>query len=348
VDSTPLTSSNLLTGLLADVQIGTTTEGNSIAGSFSLNFLGDVTRSIAHDATAAELKLALEEDISSLTHVYVNRTDPTNNCNDGFCPDGPTKQGGYTWTLELTTDVGNVSPTSPTSPDFDTEGAVEALTFTNELVDSYCTNFAVDSNCPTVRITEGHSRSRVIAMQELASTRPFSLAYGGGGAGYGGAGGQGYGYTSPGAAYNDDQISSLLGGSGGQLGYVAPYEANLFRTNPGDIVNGRPQGRGGAGGGAIEIVAANDIVLGEHAIINLEGEKGTDAMMTGGGGGSGGALLLSAGGIIRHQGKISARGGAGGAIHAADLAGQERTDIVSGHGAAGSGGRVAMFAQAIT
>ena len=344
IDSTPLTATNLLTGIGADVQVATVQQGNSIAGDFSLSFLSSTTRLMPHDVDAAALQTALKEDIPSLSHVFVFRTDPTNNCNDGFCPNGPTKQGGYTWTLELTTNVGNVSPTFPVSSDFDAEGAVEVMTFANQLTDSYCTNFATDSDCPVVRITADHSLTAIAGRLELTSPRPFSLAFGGGGGGYGGSGGDGFGWTSPGSPYNDERITALLGGSGGQLGYVAPFEANLFRETGDPGTNGRPRGRGGAGGGALEIVAVNDITLGPNGVLNFDGERGTDAFMTAGGGGSGGAVLLSAGGVIRLQGKISVAGGNGGEA----LEPNGRTDIVNGHGAAGSGGRVAMFAQAIT
>ena len=112
-----------------------------------------------------------------------------------------------------------------------------------------CSNYATDSNCPTVRVTGNYSKTRIDALKYLTSDRPFSLAFGGGGAGYAGSGGAGYGYTAPGAPYGDERLNSLLGGSGGQLGYVNPYEANMFS---------RPRGRGGAGGGAIEVRSGDD------------------------------------------------------------------------------------------
>ena len=59
-----------------------------------------------------------------------------------------------------------------------------------------------------------------------------------------------------------------------------------------------PRGRGGSGGGAIEIVAANDIVMGSNSVISCEGEAGANGYMSAGGGGSGGSILLAAGGSI--------------------------------------------------
>ncbi|GMI11724.1 hypothetical protein TrVE_jg8603 [Triparma verrucosa] len=335
-DSTPLTVTNLLTGLDADVVVATVQDGNSISGQFYLNFLSETSGPYAHDVSAADMQATLLASHTKLIHAFVERTDPTNNCNDGYCDDGPTKEGGYIWTLTLMTHEGNLTPTSPTGTNFGVEGIIDTMTATSELVDAIgCSNHAVDPNCPSVRVTSDYSRTRIDALKLLTSLRPFSLAFGGGGAGYGGSGGAGYGYTAAGAAYGDEKISSLLGGSGGQLGYVHPFEANLFS---------RPRGRGGAGGGALEIVAVNDIILGPNCDINLDGETGFDAEMTAGGGGSGGALLLSAGGTITNKGKLSVRGGAGGT--AANPNG--RVDVVNGHGGGGSGGRIAMFAQAIT
>ena len=94
VDSTPLTVTNLLTGIHADVIIDTTQHGNSIGGDFTLSFLGSTTNAMPHDASASEMEIALKDAISDLAHVFVVRTDPSNNCNDGYCKDGPTKEGG--------------------------------------------------------------------------------------------------------------------------------------------------------------------------------------------------------------------------------------------------------------
>ena len=336
VDSTPLTVTNLLTGIGANVEIATIQTGNSIGGQFSLSVLGGTTAKMNHDVTAEDMKKALLEGVPNLEHALVHRTDPTNNCNDGFCKEGPTKEGGYTWTLVLMTYADNITPTFPLSPLADSEGAYPELKATNELTDSICTDYSVHSNCPRIQIKTNHTRTSVDALRALTSNRPFSFAFGGGGAGYGGKGGAGYGFTSAGSPYGDEKISQLVGGSGGQLGYVHPFEANLWD---------RPRGRGGAGGGALEIVAVNDITLGVNCRIGFDGEDGHDALMTAGGGGSGGSILMSAGGFIRVDGKLSVRGGNGGAAEQPN----GRVDLATnGHGGGGSGGRIAMYAQAVT
>ncbi len=166
---------------------------------------------------------------------------------------------------------------------------------------------------------------------------------------------------------------SLLGGSGGALGLMHPYlfEALDPEVLP-DIKNGStvddPQyrwklngsdiasrftpvyattkqdprvgkrrfslgGRGGAGGGAIELVAVNDLEIGEFCHIRVDAAPGHESNNAGGGGGSGGSVLLAAGGVIRLRGTISARGGAGGAAPRG--------------GGGGGGGRVALYANAL-
>ena len=92
-------------------------------------------------------------------------------------------------------------------------------------------------------------------------------------------------------------------------------------------------GRGGAGGGAIELVAVNDLEIGEFCHIRVDAAPGHESNNAGGGGGSGGSVLLAAGGVIRLRGTISARGGAGGAAPRG--------------GGGGGGGRVALYANAL-
>ena len=183
-----------------------------------------------------------------------------------------------------------------------------------------------------------HQRPRARSQPDariLERIETVFVGFWGGGGSYGGRGGNGYGFTVSGDLYGDEKIDTLLGGSGGQLGYLSPFEAHIFD---------RPRGRGGSGGGALEIVAINDIVLGENANIQFDGEAGFSSMMNAGGGGSGGSVLLSAGGIIRHDGRLSVRGGMGAEAELPN----SRSDIINGHGGGGGGGRVAMFSQSIT
>ena len=328
MDSGNLTVTNLLNGIGASITVATLTEGNTIGGTFSLTFLGLRTRSIEHDVTSNNLKSILMEEITPLLTADIIRSDPINNCNDGFCDNGPSRAGGYIWTLTLTTKVGNISPNSPTSTEFDTEGEISEMVALNKLTG------CVDSICPRILISDGHGRSNIKAMKKLDIKKPFSLSFGGAGGGYGGYGGHGFGDNLPGATYGDDYISYLCGGSGGALGYTQPFEAAMFDD---------PRARGGSGGGAIELIASNDIIIGKRAIINCGGETGSSGLMTAGGGGSGGTVLLSAGGVIHHQGTISANGGNGG--YASQP--QGRSEIEDRHGSGGGGGRVALYGQSI-
>merc|ERR1711871_1299629 len=167
-------------------------------------------------------------------------------------------------------------------------------------------------------------------------------------------GGSGYGDNSVGKIYGDDTITNLWGGSGGCMRGPHPMEINIGPSS-------RSFGRGGHGGGAIEIVAANDITVGEYGKFIVNGGDGEQTSEGGGGGGSGGSVVLSAGGVILNKGTIDASGGQGGHggrgkrnIYSASQVAkfpkdswQYRTlDHMAGGG--GSGGRVAMFGQSVT
>lgn len=326
-DSTGLTTTNYLQSKGARVKVKTIRHGNSIGGMFALQFLGFQTRLINHDVSASELTDILLLDIPFLSSAEVLRSDPTNNCNDGHCDNGVGRSGGYTWTLTLTTSEGNVTPFSPTSRLFNEEGEVANMTSLNQL--SGC----VDDQCPTIHIEMGHSKSNTIEMRSIGGTKPFSIAYGGAGAGYGGAGGVGFDDALPsGKAYGDERISNLWAGSGGGVGIKQPFQLGVFN---------QPRFRGGSGGGAIEIVGLNDIVLGSNSIISCDGESGSDGYISAGGGGSGGAILLSAGGVVRVDGKLSVLGGAGG------FKKSKLPNKFGGHGGGGSGGRVAVYGQSV-
>lgn len=324
-----ITSTNLLSGKNANVTIKTIQEGNSIGGMYQLGFLGFWTRNLSHDVSSNDMEYAFIHDIPLLETASVVRTDAVNNCSDGFCTNGPTRAGGYVWTVTLTTQQGNISPGSPTSAEFGTEAPFSFMNATSKLLTG-----CIQHECPSLVVTDGHTRSNIVQMRNLISTKPFSFAYGGGGAGYGGKGGEGFGLNPAGKEYGDEKISRLNGGSGGALGYSQPFEANIFSL---------PSGRGGSGGGAIEIVAMNDIVLGPNGRLEFNGESGHGGMWTAGGGGSGGAVLLSADGVVKVDGKICVAGGNGGIA----LNPHGRSDIEDGHGGGGAGGRVAINAQSV-
>ena len=59
----------------------------------------------------------------------------------------------------------------------------------------------VDNQCPTIQIEMGHLKSNNIEMRSIVGTRPFSIAYGGAGAGYAGTGGVGFKALPSGSAY---------------------------------------------------------------------------------------------------------------------------------------------------
>ena len=324
----PISASSSLSGRDAHVHVETIQNGTSIEGFYKLHFLNESTRLLRHNISAIDLETALVEDISVIESAEVVRTDPLNKCSDGMCDNGPTQEGGYSWTLCFTTMTGNLSPYSPTSKLFKFEGKYATLNSSSFL------DGCVDDICPSIIINDGHERSHISSMRALIAKKPFSFAYGGGGAGFGGEGGSGYGKNKPGGVYGDKNVSKLLGGSGGALGYIQPFEANMF-----DVLGGR----GGAGGGAIGLVAMNDITIGPSCNISVNGEDGIDGMITAGGGGSGGSILLSAGGVIKLDGHIDAKGGNGG-IATSPL---KKIAIEDGHGGGGGGGRIALFAQTI-
>lgn len=311
--------SDELTGVGSGVTARTLVHGNTMAGSFRLRFLNSTTRPLASNASAQAMASALQQDVPALFDVQVLRTDPTGHCSDGLCRNGPTPGYGYTWTLTLTTLEGNVSPTSPTGNSTTLEAPFASLVVAGA---------ELSGQGATVDVEAGHGRSPDDMKRAFNSTRPFSLAYGGGGAGYGGQGGAGYGHNPPPVAYGDVHVSELLGGSGGAMGDVDPAAIHAYDY---------PQGRGGAGGGAIEIIAINDIVIGSKGVVVVDAQDGTPASQFAGGGGSGGSVLLSAGGVIVHEGLISATGGDGG-----------KTQRGGRGGGGGAGGRVAMYAQSVT
>lgn len=175
------------------------------------------------------------------------------------------------------------SPPTPTSrlgynktDTIDKNNDLELTLFHNNLTG------CIESQCPSIIIGEGHENSHLKVMKDFIAPKPFSFSYGGAGAGYGGIGGDGFGANQAGQAYGDEEISTLYGGSGGAFDFSHPFEANMFSS---------PWGLGGSGGGALELVALNDIVLGPDSVLSCNGEDGLSGYMTAGGGGSGGILF---------------------------------------------------------
>eukprot|EP01038_Epipyxis_sp_PR26KG_P012059 gene12059-16136_t len=310
---------SFLFGIKAKVAIRTIIEGNEIGGFFTLDFQGYRSQPISAKESATGLQLILEQ-LPPVTTAYVTRNDPTENCDDGLCPYGPFPCHGLLWTVYITTDLryDDVTPTSPTSPIALTEGYHYQVTANFDSLTGYNAS---------VSISLGASSSLESPMNLLNVTFPFSLAWGGAGGSYGGLGGRGYGINPVGSVYNDEKISDLIGGSGGCMKAVHPYEINSFL--------GPTTGLAGHGGGAIEIIAANDLTIGTYGKIIANGGDGDQTSQGGAGGGSGGAILLTSGSTIIVDGLLDVSGGNGGY-------GNDQ------NGGGGSGGRIAIFADSIT
>ncbi|CAM9230395.1 unnamed protein product, partial [Choristocarpus tenellus] len=322
-------SHQLLTGINASVSVDTLVDGNTLGGTFLLGFRGGWTAGIGVDATVAEVQnslLALPGVISA--RVY--RSDPglpVNRCSDGLCREGgPSPGGGRVWTVELGTREGNTEPSSPTASEALDEGEWEWP----EVVGRFLTGTGAQ-----VELERGFGASSDLLLANFNVTQPFSIALGGTGASHGGIGGAGANAGpengTPRISYSDNALSDLLGGSGGARGGLFPAIVHALGEKTGE-------GRGGAGGGAIEFAALNDVVIGSLGRVVVDGSAGAGAWDGGGGGGSGGAVLVAAGGAIRHTGSISARGGDGGPTY---------RPLSENGGGGGGGGRVALYAQSI-
>jgi hypothetical protein len=143
-------------------------------------------------------------------------------------------------------------------------------------------------------------------------------------------------YLPAGDIYGDSSLSNLYGGSGGSSGL-----RDLNQLAVADIFS---RARGGSGGGALELVAINDIVLGTSATLSCDGESGWENFSTAGGGGSGGSILLSAGASISISGKLSAKGGSGGSRRDIMTNSSSSTRVSGG----GGGGRIAIYGQSVS
>ena len=334
-----MTAQSYLQGLQAEVWTDTLVNGNEIGGTFTLSFQGHRSESISARESAEGLRQKLV-NMPIIQSAYVERSDPTENCDDGLCENGPFQGRGFVWSIYVTTDesVDNYTPTSPTSPLAKLEGPINRFSVDIASLTGSNTSISLDW---------GLEKSPNTLMSLLNLSIPFSLAWGGAGGSYGGQGGAGYSSNPVGPVYSDDRISDLLGGSGGCMRSVYPFEVNSFR--------GPISGKGGSGGGAIEVVAANDVVIGTYGKIFVKGGDGEQTSEGGGGGGSGGSILLAAGGSVVNEGYVDASGGSGGfggpgegtprSQQALRDAGFDGFGKLAGGG--GGGGRIAIFAESI-
>lgn len=322
-----------LQGLGASVETGTVLEGNEIGGFFTLQFNGATSEPIQAAETASSFQRLLLA-MPSVSSAFVERIDPTGLCDDGLCQDGPMLSRGLLWTVFVTAneEFGNASPYSPTSPQAQANVSAASISV------DYASLTGVNA---VAEVALGLSSAPDDRKSLLSLTSPFSLAFGGAGGSFGGRGGSGYGVNDVGSVYGSDSLRDLLGGSGGCMRGIFPFETNAY--------GGISVGKGGAGGGAVELIAINDITIGSFGKLLLRGGDGEQTSEGGGGGGSGGAALLSAGGVVVNEGAIDV-GGGGGAYGGNYTAGAEVSSTpvaapISGGG--GGGGRIALFGESI-
>ncbi|KAF1329654.1 hypothetical protein FI667_g5827, partial [Globisporangium splendens] len=322
-----LRAKSYLKALSSQVLTRTIRDGNQLSGTFRLGFLDCQTRALPHNIQAEELRNALLQDFPFLLDARVSRTDPLSQClqgstaldqtaatttalspsaenrfapsqwmapnevlvdsidsvksyQDKLCSGGRGAADGYVWKVQFWTRKGNQMPSSPTSP-------------VAQLVDT------------PVPLTIDFSGLRGIeATAQVADSLCFSLAFGGAGASFGSKGGEGY--ATPfrttndyAQLYSEDNVSDLLGGSGGAGGGLDPID--LFPVVQPTL----------GGAGAIMLSAVNDILIGRNGKISVNGGHGSPGY-TAGSGGSGGTLLLISGGSISHHGVLESLGGHGG------------------------------------
>ena len=349
----------LLTGMFSHIVSDTRQHANAVGGMFTLSFLGATTAPIAFDASAEMVRTRLLEDIPNVVTAYVARTDSTASyneigeaidaldstvhaglCEDGSCTDGAGPAGGLIWTILTSTIVGIVSPPTPISPEALSPlwtQTVQVMTVDGQQLSGAGVQ-AVLSAGHVQADTRIGSLSNIVG---LDTSLPFTVAFGGSGGSYGGSGGGSGGSTSAsapapsGPTYNNQMVTKLLGGSGGAIGGQLPLSRFLRHS--------AIAGRGGSGGGVIEIVAHNDLTLHSGGGISANGEQGA-AGAAGGGGGAGGTIVLVAGGTIRQESDISVVGGPGGACVASTL---HPSASSASPGSGGGGGRIALYAQSI-
>lgn len=133
----------------------------------------------------------------------------------------------------------------------------------------------------------------------------------------GGAGGGGFGLD--GADGSDAEDGSAKGGKGVTNGGVAPLRGGCRGGHGGrfDSTNANGTGRGGWGGGALQISVGTTLTVNGGGIITAHGAGGgggaSGERIGGGGGGSGGAVLLEGAEVRVNGGSyVTANGGAGG------------------------------------
>ncbi|KAF0684433.1 Aste57867_23574 [Aphanomyces stellatus] len=235
-----LTPTTYLTGLQSTVQTRIIAAGNQLSGTFRLAFLNKLTPPLSFNISASDLQGQLQAaydvmsvNVSKLTLTSIER--------------------GCTWNIQMTTRIGNTSPTSPTAPVM-----IQPLMFmTASIADTVVDPVTQLATSVPKLLGSG-------AAVTITNTAGFSVAYGG-------AGG------------TLQRQEDLLGGSGGAGGDPTPTN---FQQYPRPIL-------GGAGGGAMYLGAINDVTIGPNASIVVDGQKGEDGIFAGGGGSGGTIVVTS-------------------------------------------------------
>ncbi|CAM9745851.1 unnamed protein product, partial [Hapterophycus canaliculatus] len=328
-------SGNKLTGVGAGVSVETLQTGNTISGNFSVKFRGgdgdgDGAGDTTHEtvplpamASAGTISEALLE-LPGVSFARTARNVPTEavavGCSDGLCLVGADPGGGLEWIVELGTRVGNAEPSSPTVivGEWSEGGKAKEGDFDWPEVDGR----SLEGEGAAVYIAKGWGGAEDQLSASFNASQPFSFALGGAGASHGGFGGFGADQSpasgAPREPYSSPSIPDLVGGSGGARSGLSPAAVNAlgfhetWNSNSSSSPSRLLRGLGGAGGGAIELLALNDLTIGVMGSIAVDGGDGVRDWDGGGGGGSGGSVVIAAGGTVRHDGEISARGGNGG------------------------------------
>lgn len=190
---------------------------------------------------------------------------------------------------------------------------------------------------PAHRVQSIHAQTKIASgMKNEASLYVWKPAHTPGGTG-------GFGANpspasgAPRNPYSSSSNPGLLGGSGGARSGLSPATVNALGNSESTLLRSL-RGLGGAGGGAIELAALNDVTIGVMGSISVDGGNGMEDWDGGGGGGSGGSVIVSAGGVLRHAGVIYARGGDGGRTF---------KPLSRNAGGGGAGGRVALYGQSV-
>lgn len=325
-----------LTGIGHHAFTNTIQDGNTIGGHVQLEFLGDVTRNISVNASAAEVQAILEEDLSNVINAEVTRSNPTDlRCQAGHCANGPQEAWGLTWSFTLVSDTDIVEPTSPNDahPTLqDSIAPIHPVIYSRSVVSS------VPWASAGARLINGFDSSQALGLPPHNVSSPVTIPYGGFGASYGGIGGAGHARHNSKPIYNDEVQTDLLGGSGGAMGAETVHQilAATTHTYVSNKTGSVGTAAGGNGGGVLELVAVNDVLFGLNAYVTADGQDGQDGWRAGGGG-SGGGIVVSAGGVVVNHGYVSTKGGAGG----------RGIGLGSRGGGGGGGGRITGFSQSL-